>query len=475
VIPNGTYIVGRNDINFYGLTIPEGVTVMGESRQGVILKQAPAIAASVRLFYINGDDVTIANMTLDGNKITQSVNDQRHGIFVNENTSRSRIERVTAKNFSGDGIFFYSNANKGLVFDCYCLDNDRNGLTLAGLATDGCTIIGGQFIGNAAQQVDSEAGGATDNVALVGSYLDADGGNDFALTCSGYSRTARSTGWLVHGCTINGPVNAVWCDGLSLQGNRITSNSTDKPAIKLHRKCVGVSIVGNVLKATANAADDSVIYIEGADNTDGDRSARIVIANNDIVNTQANGYGILGLAMEDIVIANNTIIGGGAVAAGYWGIYLRSTLSSFPVSSARVFGNTVKNFGSGAVAFAGSGAATITAANVSHNCFTSDVASVQDIGVSFNVDGTNAVQQATWIGNDCTGNTTTEISDYPSSGVVLVGGNHGAPGAIYSCTGTPEGVITAGIGSLALRRDGGASTTLYVKTSGTGNTGWTAK
>ncbi len=42
-------------------------------------------------------------------------------------------------------------------------------------------------------------------------------------------------------------------------------------------------------------------------------------------------------------------------------------------------------------------------------------------------------------------------------------------------TGTPEGVETATIGSLFTRTDGGANTTLYVKESGTGNTGWVAK
>lgn len=42
-------------------------------------------------------------------------------------------------------------------------------------------------------------------------------------------------------------------------------------------------------------------------------------------------------------------------------------------------------------------------------------------------------------------------------------------------TGTPEGSKTASVGSLFLRLDGAATTTLYVKTSGTGNTGWTAK
>lgn len=46
---------------------------------------------------------------------------------------------------------------------------------------------------------------------------------------------------------------------------------------------------------------------------------------------------------------------------------------------------------------------------------------------------------------------------------------------VRSGTGTPEGVVTAPVGSLFLRSDGGAGTTLYIKESGTGNTGWIAK
>jgi hypothetical protein len=46
---------------------------------------------------------------------------------------------------------------------------------------------------------------------------------------------------------------------------------------------------------------------------------------------------------------------------------------------------------------------------------------------------------------------------------------------IMADPGTPEGVVTANVGSLFLRTDGGANTTLYVKESGTGNTGWVAK
>ena len=42
-------------------------------------------------------------------------------------------------------------------------------------------------------------------------------------------------------------------------------------------------------------------------------------------------------------------------------------------------------------------------------------------------------------------------------------------------TGSPEGVVTATIGTVFRRLDGGTSTSLYVKESGSGNTGWVAK
>lgn len=41
-------------------------------------------------------------------------------------------------------------------------------------------------------------------------------------------------------------------------------------------------------------------------------------------------------------------------------------------------------------------------------------------------------------------------------------------------TGSPEGVKTAQVGALYSRTDGAGGSTLYIKESGTGNTGWTA-
>lgn len=65
------------------------------------------------------------------------------------------------------------------------------------------------------------------------------------------------------------------------------------------------------------------------------------------------------------------------------------------------------------------------------------------------------------------------VLGFLSDGTIRLGGNTN-PG-IYSGEGTPEGVITARIGSTYHRTDGGAGTPFYVKESGIGNTGWVAK
>jgi hypothetical protein len=46
---------------------------------------------------------------------------------------------------------------------------------------------------------------------------------------------------------------------------------------------------------------------------------------------------------------------------------------------------------------------------------------------------------------------------------------------IKSGTGDPENVVIGRVGCLFLRTDGGSGSTLYVKESGTGATGWVAK
>lgn len=60
------------------------------------------------------------------------------------------------------------------------------------------------------------------------------------------------------------------------------------------------------------------------------------------------------------------------------------------------------------------------------------------------------------------------------TGTLTVSGNATASN-FKRGAGSPEGSVSGSVGDIYLRTDGGAGTTMYVKESGTGNTGWAAK
>ncbi len=70
-----------------------------------------------------------------------------------------------------------------------------------------------------------------------------------------------------------------------------------------------------------------------------------------------------------------------------------------------------------------------------------------------------------------------DAAGFSVTGLTVAGGvNHGSSGVTETVgTATPEGAVTAPIGSTFRRTDGGAGTSFYVKESGAGNTGWVGK
>ena len=96
------------------------------------------------------------------------------------------------------------------------------------------------------------------------------------------------------------------------------------------------------------------------------------------------------------------------------------------------------------------------------------------------VDTTNRFVQ---LGGDVFGVSTTTGSAYLynngsivwSTGSTASGGPSTPGPSMGVCTGSPEGVVAAPVGSVRMRSDGGAGTSFYVKESGAGNTGWVAK
>ena len=72
------------------------------------------------------------------------------------------------------------------------------------------------------------------------------------------------------------------------------------------------------------------------------------------------------------------------------------------------------------------------------------------------------------------GGTTRRFAEVYSNELVM-GGTGAVPLNISTGAGSPEGVVTAAIGSMYTDRTGSTGTTLYIKESGTSNTGWVAK
>ena len=88
---------------------------------------------------------------------------------------------------------------------------------------------------------------------------------------------------------------------------------------------------------------------------------------------------------------------------------------------------------------------------------------------NFVMDVNGAIDLKYGSGTLCISTSATGV-DLPAGKAVKIG----TP-SIYSGSGTPESSQNAVVGSLYMRSDGGENTSLYVKESGSGNTGWVAK
>ena len=86
-----------------------------------------------------------------------------------------------------------------------------------------------------------------------------------------------------------------------------------------------------------------------------------------------------------------------------------------------------------------------------------------------------AVGQRDILASDEDGKIYLKTAGTAGAGGLVIGPDKANYAQLLSGFGTPEGAITAERGSLFLRMDGGAGTCLYVKQTGSGNTGWVGK
>lgn len=472
-VPAGTYIVSENGSNFYCLLLRANVHLRGASQGASVLKQVAGIALSVRLLYVDTDDVLITDITLDGDQAAQSVSEHRHGIIATT-CERLKVERVTSQNFTGDGFYLSTGSRDASFFAVRATGNNRNGITLGSDVAGVYIGADSHFVGNAVQQVDSEPGGETTvtDVRVEGCFLDGAGvSTDYALVCAGTGSSTRGRGWTITGNVIRGTTHIGWCDDVLFTGN-VVENPTNSPCVSVYRACSRIGIYGNKLALTSTTVtSEAIVRIQATSSANQPDGVEVV--GNEMTCAYAGNAAVLIHGANHVNIANNRMSGVGSAVSTNGGVLIRATVSGRSITCV---GNTIRNFGTVGVKVYRDSVDPLVYEHIdiSHNVLEDNQGVATMVtGVSLDFDGVDVASRFTCIGNTSIGGVTTPVADWPPNTPVLIGGTRGA-GGIYSVTGTPEGAVTEVVGAMAYDRAGGAGTTAYLKESGTGNTGWVA-
>ncbi len=368
-VPNGTYLLGQEPGRFWSLHLATpALRLRGESRGGVVLQETAGIGDSVQLIEINAPDVTVESMTLEGDRDHQTVSlhQQRHGLRC-KGAARCTVKDVTSQHFTGDGFYVYLESNDVSFSNVTATGNQRNGITLGGSTTGG-TFVNSLFVGNEAEQFDSEGGGPPGKVVIYGCTLDGLGASrDFVLTMTGSTSTSMSSGWNVTHNIVNGPVLGLFVKDLVYAYNTGV-NPTPWPSIDLYHVVDDVTIAHNDLRMTAAPSFSAGAMVWSVGTDVAQCPGKVTIEDNTLTLT-APGFGITAICNRDLTIANNVITGAGGTGSG---VYVRSTRPTDPVVSAVITHNTISGFTGGyGVQFGGNGpGAWILHAEITGNSFT---------------------------------------------------------------------------------------------------------
>lgn len=392
----------------------------------------------------------------------------------------------------GLSIFGEQIAISGNTFDnhtSYCIEGGRS---------DGLAISGNSFRNFTYGMILYDG---ADDVAVTGNtFRDAASGSTSALNLgwamqtSGtglsedYNRIIFSANTLLN-CS---GVRIERCAGINIADNIFETTSTDNQNTVLlgNAACKNVQVVNNLFRTSVDRGSTSSGYISI-------NGENISVFGNSITSTTAAvnvGCGIVNLSgatISDSLIENNYIenfTNGVTVNAG------SPTLSNLTISANRFVSVTTTLITAAGVILMdrvsadisdiGDANATLNARSRRINRFTVALTANRTVtlettdayrGQTFrvvriasgastlSVGGIKTLLQNEWV----------EVTYTGSTWVVTASGS--LTPRVLSGVGTPEAVVAAPVGTLFTRSDGGASTTLYVKESGTGNTGWVAK
>ena len=315
-----------------------------------------------------------------------------------------------------------------------------------------------------------------------------------AIACPGSSGIDISSN-VIQGCGTTNPGSLAYgIDFNSPTGSdndiTISNNTISSPVISTYS--VGIHLTGNATQSLSVNGNKIVGYTSGINADDSGSSFSGVSICGNIIDGQNSGvtggtsFGIAVRGVSNASVSKNVIanLSGGAAdicvginarsdsAGGLANVSIADNELKSLTSTNAFYGTAVNVYASVAAGLTNFSVTGNVATNVRRGFLLQNTATDTGITIFTN----NVLTGLTGGGADddfyCSVPTVAQISGNLHNGSYDEINKTEVPSR---GTGSPEGVVAAPIGSLYTRTDGGAGTTLYVKESGTGNTGWVAK
>lgn len=482
VLPD-LYTVDQTPGQFFCLRARDNVATWGVDQFSSGLRMTDGVARSVMLVATGpvntpggAVNVSFARLTLDGNKAGTSPDPQRHCLWLQEAVN-ILCDQVRFFNAPGDGVYHHDETRETTFRDCLFVGSGRNGITFT-RANHNVKISRCRFRAISAQQIDSEPGPMVvpfDMLVEGCTFERAIGETDFVVSVAGHSGDDpnRTHHWRFIGNRFEGAVNVTWARDIVFSGNEwvIPDDTYAKPCLFLNRTTERVTVTGNTFSSTVDCI--TLQATSGA----GQQPRHVTIDGNTFVLLQRTGLPVPRSAVNaeagpgEYVFSNNTVLG----PPDETGAALRHR-STRRNKSVIIRGNIVRQC---RIGFQLVSAVTDRFERVVVEGNTFDP---EGLPTSYAVvldREANVIDDFMIANNIWTGPGVVPIArdaplvPYTGSQLWRTNGSAGIQ-ATYSCVGTPLNQFDAPVGSLAVSRDGGIQTTLYVKETATA-AGWTAK
>lgn len=473
--PQGTYLCGKSGANPYSFVLNnvDSVRFLGTGIGGAVIKQSgSAGSGAYNLFRINGGSqaTEFELLTFDQSGLTNPGANVCHMI----NAVEVSIVKVINCRFIGGvataGAYVHVGGTSGLVAElvqivgcdmrnaggpCVWFNSESNTCwlldsTLVNTATsDDCLAI-----------VDA-ASGDISNIQVMGNHIENT--QKYALRATSPTLMQRLQ---INNNLLLGIVDVTLCTRSQFQHNEVyMSVAALTVAVCTFRTSSELQFQKNIIGREATCAVGRNLFL--------DTCSKVQVQKNIWIALKAGSGLLRTLDTTNLQIQGNTCT---VTDAG------STTVDAYSIEAAAVNIDNIQITHDTILASAGTwkDAVTILAGvgTVGLVQITPGIFDNCDNGVLFDDGGGGAAKFINFlmIAGGIIDADTTAFTASVAGLYVRVAGNASIFGVnIISGAGTPEGAVTARAGSMYLRSDGGAATTLYIKTSGTGNTGWTAK